>query len=439
VTQGATLSFQWYSNTTSSNTGGTAIAGATNIYFVIPTTLTAGTYYYFCEVRASGVNSVRSNVARVTVNAVSAITITTHPAANTTVTQGSIAGSLSVAASVTQGTTLSYQWYSSTTASNTGGNAISSATSSSFTIPTTLAAGNYYYFCEVRGTSANSVRSNVARITVNPITQATSTFAQLLTAINNVAENAQADIIITANIVFTSVITIPSGKDITIKSIKDRHFTFTTVEGCRHFVVKDNAKLTLENITLDGGYAGTGKYRGGINNSGNLALNSGVIIQKCYGDYGGGIYNYFSTLSIVGGKIINNKAEYYGGGFYGYYGTQNVIDSRIADNKAGISGGGVFSVGALNVEGSEFTGNISPSGGGGIWTGFFVITISNTIFSNNVASQAYWMTDSVDIAKYKAQITGVKRFSAPPEGNKPFEYAYNNYDIGYIKGLTENP
>jgi len=100
------------------------------------------------------------------------ITINTQPAANTTFTQGSITGSLSVSASVTQGATLSYQWYSNTTNSNTGGNAITGATNASFTIPINLTASGspYYYFCEVRAAGATSVRSNVATVTVLPAT-----------------------------------------------------------------------------------------------------------------------------------------------------------------------------------------------------------------------------------------------------------------------------
>jgi hypothetical protein len=98
------------------------------------------------------------------------ITITTQPVPNTTVTQGSITGSLSVNASVTQGATLSYQWYSNNTNSNTGGTIVSGATNSSFTIPTTLTTSGspYYYYCEVRATGATSVRSNVAAVTVLP-------------------------------------------------------------------------------------------------------------------------------------------------------------------------------------------------------------------------------------------------------------------------------
>jgi len=168
VTQGASLSYQWYSNNVNSNSGGTVINGATGSSYTIPTTLTAGTYYYFVEIKATGgAVSVHSNVATVTVASAPVITISTQPSSRS-VTAGSISGSLSIAASVTQSATLSYQWYSNTTNSNSGGTAISGATGSSYTIPTTLAAGTYYYFVEVRATGgATAVRSSVASVTVS--------------------------------------------------------------------------------------------------------------------------------------------------------------------------------------------------------------------------------------------------------------------------------
>ena len=167
VTGNATLSYQWYSNAGNSSIGGTPISDATSASFNIPTTLTAGAYYYFCEVSANdGVATRRSNVARVNV-ANPSITINTHPAASTNVTAGSITGSLSVAASVTGNATLSYQWYSNTTNSDTDGTPISVATSATFTIPTTLTGGTYYYFCEVRANDGVvSLRSHVAIVNV---------------------------------------------------------------------------------------------------------------------------------------------------------------------------------------------------------------------------------------------------------------------------------
>ena len=94
------------------------------------------------------------------------ITITTQPE-SVSIMAGSITGSLTVAANVTEGATLSYQWYSNTSNSNAGGTEISGATAETFAIPTTLVEGTYYYFCEVRATDgATSVRSNVATVTV---------------------------------------------------------------------------------------------------------------------------------------------------------------------------------------------------------------------------------------------------------------------------------
>ena len=69
VTEGATLFYQWYENTAASTIGGTAINGATNATFALPTTLEGGkTYFYFCELSATGnAVAVRSSVAQVVV------------------------------------------------------------------------------------------------------------------------------------------------------------------------------------------------------------------------------------------------------------------------------------------------------------------------------------------------------------------------------------
>ncbi|MFN7014820.1 MAG: hypothetical protein ACK4ON_11190, partial [Bacteroidia bacterium] len=49
VAAGANLSYQWFSNTTDSNSGGTAISGATSATFT-PLSTTQGTAYYYVEV-----------------------------------------------------------------------------------------------------------------------------------------------------------------------------------------------------------------------------------------------------------------------------------------------------------------------------------------------------------------------------------------------------
>ena len=172
VTSGAALSYQWYSNPSAGNTGSTAISGATNAVFSLPATLSGGKYYYFCEVRSSGANPVRSNAATVTVMASPqpVITITRQPDDVSFPEGVSFENGLSVEAKVTQGATLSYQWYSNTSASNTGGTALSNATKPDFILPRSLTAGKYFYFCEVGASGANPVRSKVATVAVRSVT-----------------------------------------------------------------------------------------------------------------------------------------------------------------------------------------------------------------------------------------------------------------------------
>jgi|GEM_PF-3376959 len=82
---------------------------------------------------------------------------------------------LSVAATVSDGGTLSYQWYSNTANSNSGGTEIDDATGTSYTVPdgTGTNAGTHYYYCVVTNTlsgGTNKTASSVASLTVGPKT-----------------------------------------------------------------------------------------------------------------------------------------------------------------------------------------------------------------------------------------------------------------------------
>ena len=66
------LTYQWYESTDGSNAKGTLIDGATGNTYTVPADKEAGTYYYFCEVKAVRVDNskfviVKSDVATVTV------------------------------------------------------------------------------------------------------------------------------------------------------------------------------------------------------------------------------------------------------------------------------------------------------------------------------------------------------------------------------------
>ncbi len=87
-------------------------------------------------------------------------TFTTHPATAADIYKvGATANALTVEAS---GTGVTYQWYSNSTASNTGGTAISNAKNASYT-PSTTSAGTTYYYCEAKASDcAVATASNVS-------------------------------------------------------------------------------------------------------------------------------------------------------------------------------------------------------------------------------------------------------------------------------------
>ncbi len=91
------------------------------------------------------------------------IIITSQPS-NKTVTEGSISGSLSVAGK--SNGDLSYQWYECSDETGANARKIAGATSATFTIPTDLEAGKYYYFAKVFVNGTASVNSAVATVTV---------------------------------------------------------------------------------------------------------------------------------------------------------------------------------------------------------------------------------------------------------------------------------
>ncbi|MFF5995168.1 S-layer homology domain-containing protein, partial [Lysinibacillus sp. KU-BSD001] len=66
---GVSLSYQWYSNTTNSTSGGTLIPGATSATYAPPTD-TAGTMYYYVVVTNTDSNATGNQVATVTSNVV---------------------------------------------------------------------------------------------------------------------------------------------------------------------------------------------------------------------------------------------------------------------------------------------------------------------------------------------------------------------------------
>lgn len=160
-----TPTYQWYSNTTNSNTSGTLIIGATNASYTPPLFTNTGNYYYYVSVSftGNGCLPVTSTVAEIMVFANP--TISSQPIITQTLCQNATPLNLEVIATGGNGTFI-YKWYSNLTNSNTGGTVIAGATTSTYTPPTNLVNTKYYYCILSQTTLGCSVTSTTAAISV---------------------------------------------------------------------------------------------------------------------------------------------------------------------------------------------------------------------------------------------------------------------------------
>jgi hypothetical protein len=173
VKDGGTLKYQWYSNAANSNSGGTPVGGDSPSY--TPSTAAGSALYYYCVVSndhgAAAPNKASTSIPTKAVQVVviddnaqtPVISPEGQPAALTAIDKGGTA-TLSVSARVTDGGTLSYQWYSNAANSNSGGTIISGATRASYTTPVMNVEDAFYYYCVITNTNATAAGATVVRI-----------------------------------------------------------------------------------------------------------------------------------------------------------------------------------------------------------------------------------------------------------------------------------
>ncbi|RZK11397.1 MAG: T9SS type B sorting domain-containing protein, partial [Flavobacterium sp.] len=163
-----TPSYQWFSNTIDSNSGGNAIAGATSAAFTPNVFTGVGVFYYYVNITfaGSGCGLISSAVAAIDV--VADPQISSQPLNTQTLCQNAVPSSLSVTAIGGLGTIYNYQWFSSTTNSNSGGILIPGASNATF-VPPTAVVGTIYYYCIITqaiGSGCN-VTSNTSAVIIN--------------------------------------------------------------------------------------------------------------------------------------------------------------------------------------------------------------------------------------------------------------------------------
>lgn len=189
----------------------------------------------------------------------------------------------------------------------------------------------------------------------------------------------------------TSAVTI-EGNDKTIQRA-------TAAPGFRLLSVDGGATVTLQNLTLRGGFVDQGfDNGGGVYNGGTLTLiNTTIADNQVVSIFpsGGGIYNT-GTLTIIDSTVQNNSVNNAtnpfdnGGGVYST-GALTLRNSTISGNTAAESGGGIYVNSDATIDNSVISGNVAAVNGGGMvaigGASVGVHRIYNTTFSDNTAGE----------------------------------------------------
>ena len=153
----------------------------------------------------------------------------------------------------------------------------------------------------------------------------------------------------------------------------------------RLFNVASGASLTLDHLTLKGGWASTG---GAILNQGTLNLVNGSTLSGNTG-LGGGIYNAGGIVSISGSILTGDRGGS-GGAIYNSLGTVTISNSILSGNGALYNGGGIYNVGGTVVIGNSTVSGNGARFGGGIYNSGGTVTMSN---GSTLSGNAAWHAD----------------------------------------------
>jgi hypothetical protein len=156
-----TVSYQWVETSAPSTTLGSSAT------FTPTTFTTPGTYTYQVNINLTGVGCDATSSQTAVITVVADPTINTQPVGATYCQNASPVTALSVVAVGGTGT-FSYQWYSNTANSTSGGTTLVGATTASYT-PSVASVGTTYYYCIISQTGANcQVTSSPVAVVVTP-------------------------------------------------------------------------------------------------------------------------------------------------------------------------------------------------------------------------------------------------------------------------------
>jgi hypothetical protein len=375
--------------------------------------------------------------------------------------QGTTAA-LSVTARVGKGS-LTYQWYSNTANSNSGGVPIVGETSPIYTLPTgTL--GTFYYYVVVTNTdsadsaSAYSAISNVAVINIIPV-QAVYIPIYNAADLYNIRHNLSANYRLMNNISLSGYSTGPGWEPIGSCAVSaDVPFSGSLDGG--------GYRITDLYINTAGTFAGIfGCLTGRVDNLGVEIAAGGVNSSSSRSSYAGGIAGYvdggtvtnsYSTGSVSSASTASSSSSSYSsytGGIAGYVDGGTVTGSystgRVSSSSSSYSSyaGGIAGYADVGtVSGSYSTGNVSSTStssyssyAGGIAGYADGGTVSGSHSTGVIFSSSYSASYAGGIAGYLSgtvsgshSIGGVSSTSASPSAS----YTYAGGITGYLSGTV---
>lgn len=161
---GSGLTYQWYSNSTSNNTGGTLIANATSSSFTPPTNQIGTTYYYVVVTNSSGCVSPSTVSGAISVNAVPTIALSSS-SNNVTYSANSQTTTISYSGSTGSPTTYSISW-NANPSNSFAAVAYANLSSSPITIDVPAGTNNGTYTGTLTVTNASNCTSSNSSFTV---------------------------------------------------------------------------------------------------------------------------------------------------------------------------------------------------------------------------------------------------------------------------------
>jgi hypothetical protein len=192
---------------------------------------------------------------------------------------------------------------------------------------------------------------------------------------------------------FHSEANITLDRDLTIQG---QGASNTTVDGGhlgRVFTISTGVTATIQNLTIQNGYA-VGGGGGGILNLGILTVNNSTITGNSTTYIGGGIFDEGvfihgvpnpGELTINGSTISGNSAE--AGGGIANIATMTLSNSTISSNSSSC-GGGMDTVGTVTITGSTFSGNSAVYSGSGLINEISYSSLTATVINSTFSGDA---------------------------------------------------